>query len=122
MLEEIQAIGLVGLVVAHSILIRGCFGIRESIPLQSGVISKKIDRTADLLDEMAQIIADFADGVHTTNAPPTQAMAGWPGLLSAWLKSNQAQGVEHGPNTESQEEWEIFPPNENKTQEATHTS
>lgn len=120
MLEEIQAIGLVGLVVAHSILIRGCFGIRESIPLQSGVISKKIDRTADLLDEMAQIIADFADGVQTTNAPPTQAMAGWPGLLSAWLKSNQAQGVEHGPSPK-ETEWEILPnENDKTTQEATH--
>jgi len=104
MLEEIQAIGLVGLVVAHSILIRGCFGIRESIPLQSGVISKKIDRTADLLDEMAQIIADFADGVQTVNQPNTQPMNGLGGLLSQILMRNQTQGLNHA---ETQTEWSL---------------
>jgi hypothetical protein len=114
MLEEIQAIGLVGLVVAHYFLIRGCFGIRESIPVQSGVISMKIDRTADLLDEMAQIIADFADGVQPTSGPPAQAMSGWPALLSTMLMRNQAQGLEHA---ETQTEWAIStesPPNKNE--------
>ena len=105
MLEEIQAFALLGLIVGHYFLIRGCFGIRESLPRESGVISGKIDRTADLLDEMAQIISDFADGVAEAQSPPTQAIGGIPGLLSTRLMSNQQQAVEHAKKSE---EWEVL--------------
>ena len=103
MLEEIQAVGLAGLVVAHYFLIRGCFAIRESIPLQGGQISGKIDRTADLLDEMAQLIADFADGVAEASAPPAQMQGGLPGLLSTWLMSNTAIPSDHATTHEIRE-------------------
>jgi hypothetical protein len=105
MLEEIQAVGLAGLVVAHYFLIRGCFAIRESIPVQGGQISGKIDRTADLLDEMAQLIADFADGVQEASAPPAQMQGGLGGLLSTWLMQNQASTANHATTSE---EWEVL--------------
>ena len=103
MLEEIQAVGLAGLVVAHYFLIRGCFAIRESIPVQGGQISGKIDRTADLLDEMAQLISDFADGVQAATPPPTQMQGGLGGLLSTWLMSNTAIPSDHAETHEIRE-------------------
>jgi hypothetical protein len=112
MLEEIQALGLAGLVVAHYFLVRGCSSIRESIPDQGGNIAGKIDRTADLLDEMAQLIADFADGVQGQSPPPTQMQGGLGGLLSTWLMSNTALAGEHGTK---EQEWTVHPPEHNET-------
>ncbi len=112
MLEQIQAVGLTGLVVAHYFLIRGCFAIREAIPSEGGNIAGKIDRTADLLDEMAQLIADFADGVQGGSPPPAQIPTGLGGLLSTWLMSNTALAGEHA---EKVEEWTVHPPSNNET-------
>jgi hypothetical protein len=109
MLDALQAIALLGLIVCQYILIRGCFRINETIPLAGGNITAKIDRTADLLDEMAQLIADLSDGLGGSTVPqpvPSPMEA----LLSAFM-SRTAMG---GHASQSQE-WEILPPDENPT-------
>jgi len=112
MLEELQAVGMVGLVFAHAFLIRGCFGIKEIIPVQGGAITNKIDKTAELLDEMAQLIADFADGIQSQASPPTQPMGGIGDLLSTWLMRQQQPAEEYATK---EQEWEVFPPNDDTT-------
>ena len=67
MLEELQALALLALVVTHSFLVRGCIGIRAELPVQGGEISSRIERTSDLLDEMAQLISDLADTASGAN-------------------------------------------------------
>ena len=112
MLEAIQAISLLGLIVGHYYLIRGCFSIREAIPEQGSAISNRIDRTADLLDELAQLMSDLLDG--QTPSPPAIAQTGSPiaDLLTTFLMRQAAPAVPHGTQSE---EWEIHPTDQNQT-------
>jgi len=110
MLDALQAIGLLGLIACQYILIRGCFAIKDEIPLAGGSITTKIDRTADLLDEMAQLISDFSDsmtGSGNTPPPPSPMEA----ILTAFM-SKTAMG---GHASQSQE-WEILPNNDDPPQ------
>ena len=103
MLDELQAIGLLGLIACQYILIRGCFAIKDEIPLAGGTITTKIDRTADLLDEMAQLIADFTDGMTGSgNAPPP------PSPFEAILTSFMSR-TSMANHATPQQEWEILP-------------
>ena len=90
MLAEIQAVSVLGLIVGHYFLIRGCFAIREAIPQQGGEISERIDRTADLLDELAQLIADMMDGQANTSAPLAQTGSPIADILTTFLMRNTA--------------------------------
>jgi len=104
MLEILQVSALLLLIIAHGFLIRGCFGIKTELPLQGGTISSKIDRTADLLDEMAQLISDFSDnmaGGTVTQPVPTPMEA----ILSAFM-SRVTPSPSHAKTSE---EWEILP-------------
>ena len=56
MLEYLYLICLLCLTISVPILIRGCFSIHSQMPAQGGAISERIDKVADLLDEMADII------------------------------------------------------------------
>ena len=119
MLDALQAIGLLGLIACQFILIRGCFKINESIPIQGGSISSRIDRTADLLDEVAQLISDFSDnlsGNGNTPPPPSPMEAILTALIS---KTNIGGNDTHGTK---ESEWEILPPDEDtKTQNTTQS-
>ena len=111
MLEILQVSALLLLIIAHGFLIRGCFGIKTELPLQGGTISSKIDRTADLLDEMAQLISDFSDsmaGGAVTHPVPTPMEA----ILSAFM-SRVTPTPSHA---ETSKEWEILPNDDNPTQ------
>ncbi len=112
MLDYLQAVSLLALIVAHYFLVRGCFSIKEELPLQGGAISGRLDRTGDLLDEVAQLLADLADGLgggdHRLPAahPPT----GLGDLLTALLNNRMNMG---SSDATTQEEWEVYPPDEN---------
>ena len=108
MLDALQAIGLLGLIACQFVLIRGCFRINETLPIQGGQITSKIDRTADLLDEVAQLIADFSDyiaGNGNTPPPPSPLEA----ILTAFMSKTAMGG--HGSKSE---EWEVLPPNQDE--------
>ena len=110
MLEEMQSLALLGLLACQWVLIRGCFRINESIPVAGGGIREEITRTADLIDEVAQLIADLGDSVppaavaHTPSSPLD--------LLGAFLNNrmNTAQ-----PHATPSEEWEVLPNDPNPT-------
>jgi hypothetical protein len=107
MLDALQALALLGLIVCQYFLIRGCFKINETLPIQGGVIAGRIDRTADLLDEVAQLIADFSDNIggNGNTPPPPSPMEA---ILTAFM-SKTSMADHASPN----EEWEIYPPNDN---------
>jgi hypothetical protein len=108
MLDALQALALLGLIVCQYFLIRGCFGISEALPIQGGAITSKIDRTADLLDEVAQLIADLSDGLGGNgNAPPP------PSPMEAILTAFMSKTAMGGHASQSQE-WEVLPPNQDE--------
>jgi len=112
MLEEISALALLCLIGCHYFLIRGCFGIKDELPITGASITEKITRTADLLDEIAQIISDFTEAIdfpkpHTPSSP-IEAL-----LTSFISRMNMA-----GSDAKKSEEWEVLPPNETQTKQA----
>lgn len=112
MLDEIQAVALLCLIGCHYFLIRGCFGIKQEIPITGEAITDKITRTSDYLDEIAQIISDFTDSIDLpkpqTPTSPVEAL-----LTSFISRMNMA-----GSNATKSEEWEVLPPNETQTKQA----
>ena len=121
MLDEIQAVALLCLIGCHYFLIRGCFGIREELPIQGGHISDKIERTGDLLDEVAQLISDFSEklGSKPNVQPPSSPME----AIFTSLISKMTMPSEHG--RPQKDEWEILPkdndpPNPTQTENEPH--
>lgn len=122
MLDYLQAVSLLALIVAHFFLVRGCFSIKEELPLQGGLISGRLDRTGDLLDEVAQLLADLADGLGNSDPkfPAAHPPSGLGDLLTAFLNNRMNMASEHAT---PQQEWEVFPPEHDTnptTTEATH--
>ena len=111
MLEYLQAVSLLGLIVGHYFLIRGCFSIRESIGSNGGEISVKIDKTSELLDELIQVVVDVIPEPSKSN-PITQPSGGIGDLLTMFLNNRMSMSQDHGDPKEDQ--WEILP-NENDT-------
>ena len=110
MLDYLQAVGLLGLIVCQYLLIRGCFSIKDGINTNGDSISGKIDRTADLLDEVAQLIADFTDGVGGSPPAVAQPPSGLGEMVAMFLNNRMNTAGEHAT---PQQEWEVYPPNEN---------
>ena len=102
MLEEMQSLALLGLLVCQYYLIRGCFRINESIPAAGGGIRDEITRTADLLDEVAQLISDLGDSVPAA-APAAEPNSPF-GMILNSLLSGKGMGGEHGT---TQQEWTV---------------
>lgn len=110
MLDYLQAFSLLALIVTHFFLVRGCFSIKEQLPLQGGMLATRIDRTADLLDEVAQLIADLSDGA---NVPAVaQPPSGLGEMVAMFLNNRMNTASAHGPQ---ESEWEIYPPNDDPT-------
>lgn len=106
MLDVLTAISLILLLIGHTFLIRGCFGIRAELPIQGGEIASKIERTGDLLDEVAQLIADLGDGGGVaTSMGITQKPAGIGDLLTMFLNNRMNMG---GDDASQNQEWEIY--------------
>ena len=112
MLEAVQAISLLALIVAHYFLIRGCFSIKEEMPIQGNRITTKIDTVSNYLDELNQLISDFSDSMPSSgnNHPPSSPMEV---LLTSFMSSMTKQN--HAPK---EAEWEILQDNPNKTAQA----
>jgi hypothetical protein len=108
MLDYLQAFSLLALIVTHFFLVRGCFSIKEELPLQGGMLATRIDRTADLLDEVAQLIADLSDGA----SPPAVAQppSGLGEMVAMFLNNRMNSAENHAPQSE---EWEVQFPNDN---------
>jgi len=119
MLEYLQAVSLLGLIVGHYFLIRGCFSIRESIGANSGSISESIDKNSGLLDELIQVVVDIApEGGPQTGL--AQAPSGIGDFLTLFLNNRMNMSQEHGPNPK-ESEWEVLKnQDDTTTQEATH--
>lgn len=115
MLDVLTAISLILLLIGHTFLIRGCFSIKDQLPVTGGVIADRIDKTSELLDEVAQLIADLSEGMSGGNTNSPQTITGLPDLLSAFLNSRMNMPSPNGATQEG--EWEILPPNENTQEE-----
>ncbi|MDB2568783.1 hypothetical protein N9Y01_01965 [Candidatus Poseidonia alphae] len=118
MLEYLQAVSMLGLIVGHYFLIRGCFSIRESIGSNSGSISEAIDKNSGLLDELIQVVVDIVpEGPSSSGI--TQAPNGIGDLLTMFLNNRMNMSQDNGDPKES--EWEVLPnQDDTTTQEATH--
>jgi hypothetical protein len=118
MLDVLTAISLILLLIGHTFLIRGCFSIKDQLPVTGGVIAERIDKTSELLDEVAQLIADLSEGMTGGNTNSPQTITGIPDLLSAFLNSRMNMANADGAKTQG--EWEILPPNENSQEETSN--
>ncbi len=110
MLEELQAFALLGLIGTHYFLVRSCFGIKEELPIQGRAITDRLEQTSDLLDEVAQLIADLGDA---TSQKPPEAGSNSPFgiILNSLLNSNGMAGKHATP----EQEWEVLPPDDDQT-------
>lgn len=108
MLEYLYLICLLCLTISVPILIRGCFNIHQELPHQGGNITEKIDSINDVLNELADFLADLARSGILPNPTATQSPPDFLSLLTAFLNRGNPSGVEHG--TKEQEEWEVLPP------------
>jgi hypothetical protein len=103
MLDYLQAFSLLGLIVTHYFLVRGCFSIKTELPIQGGHITTRLDRTADLLDEVAQLIADLSDSSPV--GPVAQPPSGLGEMVANLFLTKMQNTSEHAPPSA---EWEIF--------------
>ena len=114
MIEYLYLACLLCLTISVPILIRGCFNIHNELPTQGGNISEKIDGVNDVLNELADFVADLArNGLFQaaqTNTPPDFVT-----LLTAFLKRDTPSPSQHG--TQEPQDWEILPPNDTQTKE-----
>ncbi len=106
MLEYLYLICLLCLTISVPILIRGCFNIHKELPTQGEGIGERIDKIANLLDEMADIVNDAIQfkednfGIAQTPSHPLMAIA------QAFMGSN-SMGAKHG-SEKKQAEREIY--------------
>ena len=105
MLDELQAASLLLLIVGHGFLIRGCFSIRDGLPVTGDQISGKIEGVSTLLDEMNDLIHSLTELVPS-GTPPASAQTGsvMEVLLSTFLNSKTPSPQQHGSLTQ---EWQV---------------
>lgn len=115
MLEYLYLICLLCLTISVPILIRGCFSIHRELPNQGGNISSKIDDVSEVLNELADFIADLARSGILPNPTATQSPPDFLSLLTAFLKRDTPSPSQHG--TQEQTEWEILEANTQTTKE-----
>jgi hypothetical protein len=117
MIEYLYLACLLCLTISVPILIRGCFKIHHELPTQGGNISEKIDGVNEVLNELADFVADLArHGLfpsQETNTPPDFLT-----LLTAFLKRDTPSPSQHG--TTQPPDWEVLPPS-TETQTETET-
>lgn len=112
-MDALLAVTLLLLVATHGLLVHGCNRINAALPKQTDVLAGRLDRTSDLLDEMAQLIADLGDA--TAGPATAQGPLGFADLLTAFLNSRTALGPEHAPQSS---QWEVLQNDENPPQTA----
>ena len=119
MLEYLYLICLLCLTISVPILIRGCFSIHSQMPTQGGAISERIDKVADLLDEMADIINNAIRFQEEITPIAQTASSPIMSILNAFM-SNTASPPKHGETQQTQREiYEIHDPQETQTETIT---
>lgn len=113
MLDELMALTLLLLVVTHGLLVRGCFKLNDALPTQGDLIASRIERTSDLLDEVAQLIADLGDTGPSTAVAQSQGVL--PDLLTMFLQRQAVNAVDHAPQ---EGQWTVHPPSDNPSSSA----
>ncbi len=118
MLEELQTLLLVGLLVSTYYLTVGCRNIGEIMPNESDNISGKVDNATDRIRDMTAVLDDIAnllnEGLHTVAEKANTQMDNSPlGAILSGFIARMTSPEEHG---KEQEEWEILPPNDPKTE------
>ncbi len=116
MLEYLQAVSMLGLIVGHYFLIRGCTGIHSELPVQGQSITAQLKANSELLDELIQVVVDVIPQAPSSNAI-TQPSGGLGDLLTMFLNNRMGMSQEHGDPQE--EQWTIqHPKDDTTTQEA----
>jgi len=114
MLDYLQAVSMLGLIVGHVFLIRGCFSIREAIGSKSGSISESIDKNSGLLDELIQVVVDvIPEGPSSSGI--AQAPSGIGDLLTMFLNNRMSMGQNDSDGDTTQDQWEVLPNENDKT-------
>ena len=120
MLEEIQALALLGLIAGHFLLIKGCHSIHDSMEENGDGIQGKIEATTTLLettttllDEAIQLIVDLTDNSAETGIAHTPSS---PFEMLTALVLNKVQGNQNHGDPKN-EIWTIQEENSNTTQE-----
>ena len=108
-LSTLQGLALLGLLASHYLLVKGCFGIRESIPTAGGAITERLDKTTDLLDEVAELLNEAVAGVAGSAEPPTMPASPVGVILNA-LMSRPPMEPNYGTSTQRPIQ-DITPPN-----------
>jgi hypothetical protein len=108
MLEYVQAAALLGLLISHYFLIKGCFKINENLPIHGGEITTKVGGVTEVLDEIADLLNEglavvAGSGSAQTPSSPMDA------ILSG-LISSMTNRPTHGSQTQERTIHEINTP------------
>lgn len=119
MLEELQAFALLGLIGTHYFLVRGCFSIKNELPVQGRSITEGLERTSELLDEVAQLIADLGDSVPAST--PAAGSDSPFGLILNSLLNRTPMSAEYGTKDEERAVYEtVIHPTQSETEDEHH--
>jgi len=118
MLEYLYLVCLLCLTISVPILIRGCFNIHKELPSQGQGIGERIDKVADLLDEMAEMAADFGrqtESITSVSQTPTNPLM----AILTGLMSGTPSPPEHGSKTQQTEReiYEVIEPQTTQTED-----
>ena len=102
---------MLGLIVGHYFLIRGCTGIHSELPVQGQSITAQLKANSELLDELIQVVVDVIPEAPSSSGI-TQTPSGIGDLLTAFLMNRVNMSQEHGDPQES--EWEVLPNQDTK--------
>jgi hypothetical protein len=119
MLDYLYALSLLSITVTLFYLTKSCFAFKGEIPYQGEEITNRIEKVHKVLDELTDIINDFAQGLPS---PDIAQMPSNP-LMSilASIMTPKPMPSEHG-ETQEQKERQIHEINENPTQIETELS
>jgi len=117
MLEEVLTLALVLSIYTHALLVKKCQVLEASIPEQTAGVHHTMTEVRDLLDEALDMIQQLAPSIPDIS-PVQGASESLPNLILNTLLSRMNMGEADGDTTQPQE-WEILPPNNQTTKEAT---
>ena len=116
MLDYLYLICLLCLTISVPILVRGCVKLNESIPQNGSHISARIDKVAELLDEMADLMNNAIQFTEETSALTPSSSSPIMTLLNAFMTKTPSP-PEHGSKTQTEREiYEIIEPQTTQTE------
>jgi len=111
MLEYLYALSLLSITITLFYLTKSCFAFKGEIPHQGEEITNRIEKVHGVLDELTDIINEFAQSIPVPDiaqTPNNPLMS-----LLASIISPTPSPLGHGSKT--QEEWQIHEVNEKNT-------